>query len=75
MHRLCPQGHPLTRANTYRHNFKSQCRTCRRDRNRSRQADIRAKVRAQEAIWLADMPAILALDEKLNGPYVPPPRD
>ena len=69
MHSSCPSGHPLTRANTYKHNFKRQCRACRRSRERTRQANIRALVKAQEAIWLADLPAILDLDTHLNGPY------
>lgn len=55
----CPHGHALTRKNTYKHNFKRQCRSCRKERERTRQANIRAFVKLQEARWLADLASII----------------
>lgn len=63
----CPQGHPLTRANSYRHNFKVQCRTCRREQSRLAQAKRRLTQKEAEARWRADYPAILELVDRQLG--------
>ncbi len=63
----CPQGHPLTRENSYRHNFKVQCRTCRRERNRRASTARRITQKEAEARWRADYPAILELVDRQLG--------
>lgn len=41
----CPAGHPYDEANTYRHNNKRHCRTCRRWEKRMYQRRKRAEQR------------------------------